>query len=189
MERRKFLTFLTGMLTGIGSVIASIPFFKSMSKPSHVKHPLHDHRVEFPKLQPGQMMSVATAGDLVYVARRTADQIESLRLQNVKLKDPGSLESVQPENAKNNYRSLNPEYFIAYGRCTHLGCSTSHVSSDTVHPSLKESLPNGGYYCPCHGAVYDSAGRVHHNMPAEKNLEIPEYEFLDETTIRIIVRD
>lgn len=189
MERRKFITFLTGMLAGIGSAIALIPFFKSMSKPSHVKHPLHDYRVEFPKLKPGQMMSVATTGDLVYIARRTADQIESLNLHNGKLKDPGSLESVQPENAINNFRSLNPEYFIAYGGCTHLGCSTSHVNSGTVHSSLKESLPNGGFFCPCHGALYDSAGRVHNNMPARKNLEIPEYEFVDETTIRIIVKE
>ena len=132
------------------------------------------------------MVSVATTKDLIYVARRTPEQIESLSQPNIRLKDPNSLESEQPEYTMNNHRSVNPEYFVAHGLCTHLGCSTSHISPNNVEPYLQDVLPNGGFLCPCHGAVYDSAGRVYKNMPAKRNLVVPEYEFIDETTIRFI---
>lgn len=186
MDRRRLLTFLTGAVVGVGTALAAIPFFKFMSKPPHVNQPFHDYRVKFPKLKPGQMVSVATTKDLIYVARRTPEQIKSLNQRNEKLRDPNSLESDQPEYAVNSHRSINPEYFIAHGVCMHLGCSTSHISPNNDEANLKEILPNGGYHCPCHGSIYDSAGRVYKSMPAKRNLVVPKYEFIDETTIRFI---
>lgn len=88
----------------------------------------------------------------------------------------------QPANAKNAARSIKPEFFVAIGICTHLGCSPSPAPATSANPSLPTDWP-GGYFCPCHGSTFDGAGRVFKNKPAPSNLEIPPYRFASETLI------
>lgn len=179
-SRRKFLTLMTGAIAGVGATLASLPFVRSWNPPKHIERQTWD--VKFPKLKPGQMMIAVVEQKPIYITRRTPEQIEALVKANPDLRDPHSEESDQPEATKNYHRSIKPEYFVAVGLCTHLGCAPSHVKDDPEY--LPENYA-GGYFCPCHGAVYDAAGRVHKRMPAPRNLEIPEYEYLDEHSIRI----
>ena len=120
-------------------------------------------------------------GKPFFVARRKKKQIDELGKNNTDLRDPSSEWSAQPEYAKNKYRSLKPEIFVAVGLCTHLGCMPKHLTNE------KRFFPkiSSGYFCPCHGAKYDLAGRVFKAGPAPYNLVIPEHEYIDEDVIRI----
>ena len=90
---------------------------------------------------------------------------------------------------KNHWRSLRPDIFVAYGVCTHLGCSVAIVTD----PFLAQYRPDtcgqsGCFHCPCHGSTYDLAGRVVKNVPAPRNLVVPDYDFPDEHTLRLRAR-
>jgi len=177
--RSRSLILPTRALPGIGAAFASIPFFRSFSIPKHKQAPFID--IEFPKLKEGQMTQSVLLGLPIFVARRTQDQIEALTHLNEKLRDPESLESEQPEHSKNIYRSQEPEIFVAVGLCTHLGCSPANISAEQAN----EYLPEGGFFCPCHGAVYDAAGRVYKGMPAPKNMRVPNHKFIEESVVRV----
>ena len=184
-SKRKFLTFLTGGLAGIGVSLAAIPFFRSLGPASNVKPPNYHRKIEFPKLKPGQMISVATPTGPIYVLKRTEEQIAVLKEHEEFLLDPQSEKSDQPKFARNQTRSLRSDIFVASGLCTHLGCSLSNVQPHDDNFEGSELGTNGGFFCPCHGAAYDLAGRVYNGMPARRNLDVPEYEFVDDSTIRI----
>ena len=85
----------------------------------------------------------------------------------------------QPGYAKNQFRSLHEDIFVAVGICTHLGCVPSYLSSGT---STGDAAI---YFCPCHGSKFDLAGRVFKNVPAPTNLIIPPYQYIDDDTIKI----
>jgi len=98
---------------------------------------------------------------------RTLGEVES------RLRDPDSLTDQQPKYARNEHRSLDPEYLVLVGICTHLGCSP------TFRPlagEVSEDWP-GGFFCPCHGSGFDLSGRVFKGVPAPINLEVPAYRF------------
>ena len=112
--------------------------------------------------------------------------LESLKNHEGQLADPASDRNniPTPDYAKNQWRSTNPEFFVAIGICTHLGCSPSSKFTPGAQPSLPNDWP-GGFFCPCHGSTFDLAGRVFANKPAPDNLEIPPYTFLSETQLLI----
>jgi len=100
--------------------------------------------------------------------------------------DPASRRTAYPtpEYARNEYRSIKPEYLVVVGICTHLGCSPT----DKFQPGPQPSLPDdwaGGFFCPCHGSIFDLAGRVFSNMPAPDNLEVPPHAYLSDSKILI----
>ncbi len=107
--------------------------------------------------------------------------LAQLRGQESRLRDPHSLVNQQPDYAKNQYRSINPEYLVLIGICTHLGCVPKYTPF-TEEPGKHWA---GGFYCPCHGSTFDLAGRVFKNVPAPINLEVPPYEFISENIIVI----
>ena len=179
--RRRFLTFATGLVGGIGATLAALPFFRSWFPPEYDVE--RDYwLISFPKLQPGQLMVAVVETIPIYIYRRPKSELELLQLENEHLLDPESLSSDQPTFARTYHRSLNAEYFVAEGLCTHLGCAVSHVDPGE---DVLSRVNGGGYFCPCHGSVFDGAGRVVKNVPAQSNLKVPQYEFVDEHTIRI----
>ena len=190
MDRRKFLTFLTGVMSGIAATVASIPFIRSMSMTDDKVPPDHGRIIEFPKLEPGQMIAVSVANKPLYITRRTEEQIANLGNDNPFLGDPGSIDSVQPKFAQNVYRSVTPEIFVAWGICTHLGCAVTHYSGRNEdirdNPDQRLFSGEGGFYCPCHSSKFDFAGRVYSGNPAPTNLEVPNYEIVDENSIRYL---
>ena len=182
-NRRKFLTNVTQIMGGIGGIFALIPFLSTMSPSEKAKSAGAPVEIDVSSLQPGSFKVVEWRGKPVWVVRRTAEMIENTLEDNDVLSDPKSLGEHQPEYTKNKYRSINPEFLVLLGVCTHLGCSPLYK------PNAKSAELGldwkGGFFCPCHGSKFDLSGRVHKAMPAPYNLEVPPYYFASSS--RIIV--
>jgi ubiquinol-cytochrome c reductase iron-sulfur subunit len=131
--------------------------------------------------------TVEWRGKPVWIIRRTPEQLAALPTLDGQLADPKSARKpgeLTPEYARNEVRSIKPEFFVAVGICTHLGCSPS----EKFTPGPQASLPDdwkGGFLCPCHGSTFDLAGRVFKNKPAPDNLEIPPHMYLSDTRLVI----
>ena len=119
----------------------------------------------------------------MWVISRTKDMLASLPRLDNQVADPKSDVDHQPPYAKNEYRSIKPEIFVAVGICTHLGCSPTFRPE--VAPGDLGSDWLGGFFCPCHQSKFDLAGRVYKSVPAPTNLFIPPYKFLADTRIVI----
>jgi ubiquinol-cytochrome c reductase iron-sulfur subunit len=137
-------------------------------------------------MKPGELLRVEWRGKPVWVLRRTPEMLESLKKTEVQVADPSSARKAYPtpEYAQNIHRSIKPEYFVAVGICSHLGCSPS----DKFQPGAQPSLPDdwaGGFLCPCHGSTFDLAGRVFKNKPAPDNLEVPPHTYLSDSRLLI----
>ena len=120
------------------------------------------------------------------VATRTPEMLESLKKDVAELADPHSERTAIPipPYAKNDWRSIKPEYLVLIGICTHLGCSPVEKFTPGAQPSLPDNWP-GGFFCPCHGSTFDFAGRVFKNKPAPDNLEVPRYTYLSDSKLLI----
>lgn len=136
-------------------------------------------------LEPGQRLTVKWRGKPVWIVRRSKQNVEDLAKLDDQLLDPASEMPQQPEYCKNPTRSRKPEYLVAVGICTHLGCSPT-FRPDRAPADLGPDWV-GGFFCPCHGSRFDLAGRVFSGVPAPLNLVIPPYQFLSDT--RILVGD
>lgn len=180
-QRRQFLLKTTTILGGLGAACALTPFAVSWLPSAKAEAAGAPIQVDLSKLEPGQQVTVEWRGKPVWIIRRTPAMLKQLVPNDPELRDPQSLVEQQPEYAKNTYRSINPEYLVLIGICTHLGCSPKYT------PEVNELGPYwpGGFYCPCHGSTFDLAGRVFKGVPAPINLEVPPYKFLNEHTIEI----
>lgn len=180
-ERRCFLRRATATVGGIGLAATSIPFISYWLPSADTEAAGGPIEVDITQLKPEQQLTVVWRGKPIWVIRRTQAMLDNLPKLNDKLRDPSSDEDQQPPYAKNLYRSIKPELFVAIGICTHLGCIP------TYRPDVGSIAPDwlGGFYCPCHGSLYDLAGRVYKGVPAPKNLEIPPYGYINEGRIII----
>jgi ubiquinol-cytochrome c reductase iron-sulfur subunit len=108
----------------------------------------------------------------VFVRHRTQANIDAARAVDIStLRDP---QTDDERLVADSSGALHPEYLIQMGVCTHFGCV----------PLGNGEGDFGGWFCPCHGSAYDTAGRIRQG-PAPKNLEIPEYAWLSDTVIQI----
>ena len=180
--RRKFLTAATAVVGGAGAVAVAVPFIKSWSPSAKAKAAGAPVEVNISQLEPGQLIRIEWRGKPVWVVRRTDSVLTQLSSIDDQLRDPESEEPQQPSYAKNNARSIKPEYFIAVGICTHLGCSPTY-QPDSFGEQV-EGIPSG-FFCPCHGSKFDMAGRVFQGVPAPLNLVIPPHQYLDDNTVLI----
>ncbi len=181
--RRRFLTFATGAAAGAAAVGVATPFVLSFFPSEKAKAAGAPVEVDISKIEPGQLVTVEWQGKPVWVLNRTAQQQKDLPTLDASLVDPQSTENQQPEYCKNELRSLKPEFFIALGICTHLGCSPTFrpdLAPADLGPQWK-----GGFFCPCHGSKFDLAGRVFKGVPAPTNLVIPPYKYLTDTTVMV----
>ncbi|HAS4936875.1 TPA: ubiquinol-cytochrome c reductase iron-sulfur subunit [Vibrio cholerae] len=180
--RRRFLTATTAVVGGLGAVAVAVPFIKSWNPSAKAKAAGAPVEVEISKLEEGQMVRVEWRGEPVWVVRRSQAVVEGLKSHENQLRDPNSDELQQPNYAQNPYRSIKPEYFIAVGICTHLGCSPTYLPD-----SFSEQVQGvkSGFFCPCHGSKFDMAGRVFQAVPAPLNLVIPPHMYLSDTRIVI----
>ena len=137
------------------------------------------------KLEPGQLMRVKWRGKPVWIVRRTKQMLEQVKESDSKVADPASQRNpaYTPPYARNEFRSIKPEYLVVVGICTHLGCSP--VDKFKAEPEPFAADWKGGFYCPCHGSLFDLAGRVYKNKPAPDNLPVPPHSYLSETKILI----
>ena len=131
-------------------------------------------------------MLFRSRGKPVWILKRTPEQLESLKATEPKVADPQSKRNPEltPEYARNQYRSIKPDVLVAVGICSHLGCSPTAKLQAGAQPSLPDDWA-GGFFCPCHGSMFDLAGRVYKNVPAPDNLEVPPHTFLTDTSLLI----
>lgn len=181
LSRRKFLTKATSVIGGVGLAYAAFPFLASWQPSARALAAGAPVEADISKLKPGEQVIYEWRGKPVFIVHRTQSMIDELQNLNDLLRDPFSNESEQPIYVKNIYRSIQPEYFVAIGICTHLGC-TPLLKPEVG--AISASWP-GGYFCPCHGSGYDLAGRVFKDVPAPDNLAIPPYKFIKDKLILI----
>jgi len=170
----------------VGSAAVAWPFLKSMKPSERALAAGAPVEVDISGLAPGQMLRVEWRGKPVWVVRRTPEMLAAVKKYDAKVADPNSVRTAYPtpDYAKNEHRSIKPEYLVVVGICTHLGCSPV----DKFQPGPQPSLPDdwaGGFFCPCHGSIFDLSGRVFANMPAPDNLEVPPHMYLSDTKILI----
>ncbi len=175
LSRRKFLIAATAATGAVGAVLAATPFVASW-KPSERARALGAPTgIDLTKLEPGQMVVSSWRRQPIYVVRRTPEMLAALAKNDSGLKDPQSAESEQPQYARNEARSIKPEFLVLYAACTHLGClPKQHFTPGD--PVVGADWP-GGFFCPCHGSRFDLAGRVFNGSPASTNLRIPPHRF------------
>lgn len=182
-SRRRMLIGTTAAVGAVGAAFVATPFVKSWSPSAKAKAAGAPISADLSKLEPGQQMVVEWRGKPVWVVRRTQEALADLKKVAGDLRDPDSAESVQPDFAKNEHRSIKPEYVVLVGICTHLGCSPTYRPE--VAPADLGQSWRGGFFCPCHGSTYDMAGRVYKGVPAPLNLEVPPYKYLSDSVVLI----
>lgn len=184
-ERRTWL-ITSCAVGGAGVAAAAVPFVASFAPSERAKAAGASVEVDVSKLQPGEKIVVEWRGKPVWIMRRTPEMLASLEKVEDQLADPNSDRKAYPTPpyAKNRHRSIKPEYLIAVGICSHLGCSPI----DKLQPGAQPSLPDdwqGGFLCPCHGSTFDLTGRVFKNKPAPDNLEVPPHYYVSDTVVLI----
>lgn len=177
-ERRDFLYIATGAFGAIGLGAVAWPLIDQMN-PDAGALALSTIEVDVSSLQEGQSLTVKWRGRPVFIRRRTQEEVaqaDSVPLSE--LLDPLARNANLPEDAQatdqNRSAPGQEAWLIMVGVCTHLGCI----------PTARQDSEGGGWLCPCHGSVYDTAGRVRRG-PAPENLLIPPFAFLSDTVLRI----
>jgi ubiquinol-cytochrome c reductase iron-sulfur subunit len=184
LRRRRFLTAAATVVGGVGVVAAVVPFVASMQPSARAQAAGAPVEVDISKLEPGQMVIVEWRGNPVWVVRRTEEALASLEQVRGRLRDPDSqVVTQQPTYAQNEHRSIRPDILIVVGICTHLGCSPTYrpeIAPADLGPDWR-----GGFFCPCHGSLFDFAGRVYSGVPAPTNLVVPPHSYLTDTRLMI----
>lgn len=166
--RRDMLKLTAGAMAAVGVGAFAWPFIHSMN-PSADVLALASTEVDLRPITEGQAITVMWRGKPVFVRHRTAEEIRLARETAL-----GGLPDPQADTA----RVQRPQWLVLVGVCTHLGCVPLGQRSTDARGDY------GGWFCPCHGSHYDTSGRIRRG-PAPRNLEVPTYTFLSDTTIRI----
>ena len=182
-KRRRVLVAATSVVGAIGAVYVAVPFVASMNPSAKAKAAGAPVEADISKLEPGALLRVKWRGKPVWIVNRTPEMLAALPELDPQLLDPNSEGSKQPAYCKNPQRAIKPEYLVAVGICTHLGCAPTY-RPDVAPPDLGPEW-KGGFFCPCHGSRFDLAGRVYKGVPAPANLEIPKHVYLTDKSIRI----
>ena len=183
LNRRKFLSIATSLTSAVGGIFAVGAFVSTFQPSKKAKALGASIKVSLSKLEPGSIIKVIYRGKPIWVLRRTDQMISELGNENSYLRDPESDLSIQPDFAKNKFRSKNPEFFVVEGVCTHLGGAP--IEKFAIAPADMGPDWKGGFYCPCHGSKFDLSGRVYAGVPAPSNLRVPAHTFIDETTLLV----
>ncbi|KFB09477.1 ubiquinol-cytochrome c reductase iron-sulfur subunit [Nitratireductor basaltis] len=176
--RRDFLYVATGMAGVVGAAGVAWPFIDQM-RPDASTRALASIQVDVSGVEPGMSLTVKWRGKPVFIRNRTEAEIEAAREVAIEdLKDPiARNENLSGEvPATDEARSAGEgreNWLVMVGVCTHLGCVPLGQAGDF-----------GGWFCPCHGSHYDTAGRIRKG-PAPTNLPVPTLTFVNDTTIEI----
>ena len=185
-ERRTWM-IATSVMGGIGGTALVLPLVNTFAPSERAKAAGAPVEMDITGMQPGEMRTIEWRGKPVWIVRRTPEQVANLTKNDGNLADPNSQRSpgdLTPEYARNEARSIKPEYLVVVGICSHLGCSPSAKFDMGAQPSLPSDW-QGGFLCPCHGSTFDLAGRVFKNKPAPDNLEVPPHMYLSDSKILI----
>jgi ubiquinol-cytochrome c reductase iron-sulfur subunit len=183
LSRRHFLVGATTVTAVVGAAATAVPFVASFNPSARARALGAAVTLDISNIEPGGYAQVLWRGRAIYIVHRSPQMLERLQREDYDLRDPDSDESEQPEFAKNEYRSQRPEWLVVEGVCTHLGCVP--LSRFEVAPADLGPEWVGGFFCPCHGSMFDLSGRVFAGVPAPTNLTVPPHSFLDSGTVMI----
>ena len=170
VRRRDFLNVAAVSFAGVGAVATLGPLIVQMS-PSADVLALATTEVDISKIQSGQGIKTQWRKQPVFVRNLTPKEIaDADKVSLSELRDPETLAQRTKPGHKN--------WLITLGVCTHLGCVPLGIGEG------ENKGPYGGYFCPCHGSMYDTAARIRQG-PAPKNLMVPDYQFTSPTTVEI----
>jgi ubiquinol-cytochrome c reductase iron-sulfur subunit len=175
--RRDFLLLTAGAIGGVGVVATIWPFIDTLN-PARDTLALSTTEVDLAPIEVGQRLTVAWRGKPVFIAHRTPEEIKAAEDVDIsQLREP----------QKDSERVQKPEWLIIVGVCTHLGCIPLGQKAGD------DRGPYGGWFCPCHGSIYDTSGRIRQG-PAPLNLWLPGqvdqasqalYKFTSDQTVTI----
>ena len=186
-QSRRTWVAITAGAGALGGAAVAVPFVSTFTPSERAKAAGAAVEADISGLKPGEKMTVEGRGKPVWIVRRTKEQLEGLKKTDPQVADPKSArkpDELTPAYARNDYRSIKPEFLVAVGICSHLGCSPSDKFAPGAQPSLPDDW-QGGFLCPCHGSTFDMAGRVFKNKPAPDNLEVPPHMYLSDTRLLI----
>jgi ubiquinol-cytochrome c reductase iron-sulfur subunit len=176
--RRDFLYIATGMAGIVGAAGAAWPFIDQM-RPDASTLALASIEVDVSGIEPGMSLTAKWRGKPVFIRNRTAEEIDAAKAVKLdELKDPVARNAniTGDAEATDTARSAGEgkeNWIVMIGSCTHLGCVPLGQAGDF-----------GGWFCPCHGSHYDTAGRIRKG-PAPENLAVPAFSFISDTVIKI----
>jgi ubiquinol-cytochrome c reductase iron-sulfur subunit len=185
-SRRTWVAITCGA-GAVGGVAVAVPFVSTFAPSERARAAGAPVQVDISAIKPGEKLTVEWRGKPVWIIRRTPEQVAALPKNDGELADPKSERKpgeLTPPYARNEGRSIKPEFFVGVGICTHLGCSPSDRFATGAQPSLPDGWA-GGFLCPCHGSTFDLAGRVFKNKPAPDNLEVPPHMYVSDTVLLI----
>jgi ubiquinol-cytochrome c reductase iron-sulfur subunit len=170
LRRRDYLKVGAVAFAGVGGLATLGPLLVQMS-PSADVLALATTEVDISKILPGQGIKAVWRKQPVFIRNLTPKEIQEANAVPVSsLRDPETL-AQRTKPGKQNW-------LITLGVCTHLGCVPLGIGEG------ENKGPYGGYFCPCHGSMYDTAARIRQG-PAPKNLFVPDYEFTSPTVVLI----
>lgn len=169
-RRRDFINIAAVSFAGVGAVAIVLPLVNQMN-PSADVLAQSTTELDVSKIAPGQAIKASFRKQPLFVRNLTPAEIAEANKVNVSsLRDPQTL-AERTKVGKENW-------LITLGVCTHLGCVPLGAGEG------ENKGPFGGYFCPCHGSAYDTAARIRQG-PAPRNLEVPPYEFTNDTTVMV----
>lgn len=170
VRRRDFINIAAVSAAGIGGVGVVLPLVSQMAPSADVLAE-SSTEVDVSAIEPGQAIKAIFRKQPLFVKRLTQAEIDEANAVDV-----SSLREAQ--TLAERTKEGNEDILVTMGVCTHLGCVPLGAAEGEVKGEY------GGYFCPCHGSHYDTAGRIRKG-PAPTNLEVPEYEFTSETVITV----
>jgi ubiquinol-cytochrome c reductase iron-sulfur subunit len=175
--RRDFLTVMAGSWAAVGAAATLWPLVQQMN-PDSSTQALASIEVDLAPIAEGQSITIKWRGNPVFVRHRTAKEIEEAKAVPIAdLPDPdarnANVKEGDPATDVNRVVGGKEQFLVMMGVCTHLGCVP-----------LGQQGEYGGWFCPCHGSHYDTAGRIRKG-PAPENLPVPKYEYISDAKIRI----
>ena len=170
VRRRDFINIAAVSFAGVGGAAVLVPLVSQMA-PSADVLAQSSTEIDISAIQPGQSVKATFRKQPLFVRNLTPKEIEEANATPVSdLRDPQTLADRTKEGKAN--------WLVTLGVCTHLGCVPLGAGEG------ENKGPFGGYFCPCHGSAYDTAGRIR-TGPAPTNLVVPEYAFISDTVIRV----
>ena len=170
VRRRDFINIAAVSAAGIGALAALVPLISQMAPSADVLAE-SSTEIDISAIQPGQAIKGVFRKQPVFIRNLTPAEIAAANKVDVgSLRDPQTLAERTTAGKEN--------WLITMGVCTHLGCVPLGAGEGEIKGEF------GGYFCPCHGSVYDTAARIRKG-PAPKNLEVPEYAFQSDTVVKI----
>jgi ubiquinol-cytochrome c reductase iron-sulfur subunit len=167
-RRRDYLTYAAASVAAVGAGVVVLPLVNSMN-PSADVLAQSSTEIDLSAIEAGQAIKTSFRKQPLFVRNLTPAEIAAADAVNVSsLRDPQTLE----ERTKQGHTN----WLITLGVCTHLGCVPLGAGEG------ENRGPFGGYFCPCHGSAYDTAGRIRQG-PAPKNLMVPDYNFTSDTVV------